>query len=139
LVGLNGDWWTTAAKNWPSVGLTSGLLVGAGYGYLVVEVRNHNVWGFPALRRACAVLGVGVLHAALVSLVGLVGVLPTFAENGANLAEVFASADHGQAWRVLLLTVAWCLAAGVFSQILWDDRPISAPLAHAGWRGGNEP
>ena len=28
------------------------------------------------------------------------------------------------------------LAAGVFSQILWDDRPITAPLAHLRWRRG---
>jgi hypothetical protein len=37
--------------------------------------------------------------------------------------------------RVLLAT-AWCLAVGVFSQILWDDRPITAPLAHLSWRSG---
>ncbi|MBN1173569.1 MAG: hypothetical protein JXA67_15470 [Micromonosporaceae bacterium] len=138
LVGLNGDWWAKAAQTWPSVLVTGGLLAGAGYGYLLIEVRNHHVWGRPALRRACAVLGVGLWHATLVSLVGLIGILPTYAEGGAGLAGLFTNAHHGQACRVLVLTIAWCLAAGVFSQILWDDRPISAPLAHAGWRGGND-
>jgi hypothetical protein len=35
---------------------------------------------------------------------------------------------------LLVLAAAWCLAVGVFSQILWDDRPITAPLAHLSWR-----
>ena len=32
------------------------------------------------------------------------------------------------------LALGGCLAVGVFSQILWDDRPITAPLAHLSWR-----
>ena len=56
-------------------------------------------------------------------------------------AESFPSAlwhrpGYGRAGMVLLLATAWCLAVGVFSQILWDDRPITAPLAHLSWRSG---
>ena len=38
------------------------------------------------------------------------------------------------ALTVLALAAALCMAVGVFSQILWDDRPITAPLAHLSWR-----
>lgn len=37
-------------------------------------------------------------------------------------------------WAILAAATAWCLAAGVFSQILWDDQPITSPLAHRRWR-----
>ena len=38
------------------------------------------------------------------------------------------------ALAILLAATFWCLAAGVFSQILWDDQPITAPLSHRRWR-----
>lgn len=40
----------------------------------------------------------------------------------------------GEPWTILVAATFWCLAAGVFSQILWDDQPITAPLAHRRWR-----
>ncbi|MDT0326985.1 hypothetical protein [Nocardiopsis lambiniae] len=40
----------------------------------------------------------------------------------------------GEPWAILAAATFWCLAAGVFSQILWDDQPITAPLAHRRWR-----
>jgi hypothetical protein len=35
---------------------------------------------------------------------------------------------------MLLLATTWCFAAGVFSQVLWDDKPITAALGRVGWR-----
>ncbi|MDE3725299.1 hypothetical protein PWG71_28295 [Nocardiopsis sp. N85] len=40
----------------------------------------------------------------------------------------------GEPWAILVTATFWCLAAGVFSQILWDDQPITAPLTHRRWR-----
>jgi len=44
-----------------------------------------------------------------------------------------ASAAHALMVSLIGLVV---LAVGVFSQIRWDDRPITAPLAHLSWRSG---
>ena len=80
--------------------------------------------------------GVGAVHALLVSLIGLVAVAPAFIPDGAALDAIWRRPGYGHAGMVLLLSTAWCLAVGVFSQILWDDRPITAPLAHLSWRAG---
>ncbi|MGV2386263.1 MAG UNVERIFIED_CONTAM: hypothetical protein LOD86_13500, partial [Thermobifida fusca] len=59
--------------------------------------------------------------------------VPVVSENGAELAQGWAA--HSRAGVITLVqATAWCLAAGVFSQILWDDRPITAPLTHTRWR-----
>jgi hypothetical protein len=72
----------------------------------------------------------------MVSLLGLVVVAPAFVQNGQKLAAIWHHPSYRHAAMVLVLATAWCLAVGVFSQILWDDRPITAPLAHLSWRSG---
>jgi hypothetical protein len=134
LVGLNGDWWTRTPMPWATVAAAAGALVAVAYAYLVIEARNHGVGGTAAPARALAVLGVGALHAVLVATIGLTLVLPVFAEQGALLTGVLTGHDRDATLQVVGLAAAWCLAAGVFSQILWDDQPITAPLAHSRWR-----
>ena len=76
--------------------------------------------------RSALVVVVGAVHALLVSLIALVVVLPAFVGDGQGLLVwigIPATATRGV---VLALAAAWCLAVGVFSQILWDDRPITA-------------
>ncbi|HET9894938.1 MAG TPA: hypothetical protein VFQ44_08375 [Streptosporangiaceae bacterium] len=109
------------------------VLGGAAFCYLVVEVRNHGV-GRLAVPRSLAVLVVGAVHALLVSLIGVIAVAPAFVPRARGLAGMWDHPGYGHAGLVLLLATAWCLAVGVFSQILWDDRPITAPLAHVSWR-----
>ena len=109
------------------------LLCLAALGYLLVNVRNTGVSWKGALCRAFAVWGIAALHSLLVASVGLTWVVPLFSEDG----DVFVNAwtNHpGAALTALVQASAWCLVAGVFSQILWDDRPLTAPLAHAHWR-----
>lgn len=135
LVGLNGDWWTQAPQPWRDVVVPAAALVGAAYAYLLVEARNHGVGGWlTTLERAAVVLLAGSVHALLVAVVGLVLIVPAFAERGPELSGVLSGHDATAAVQVVVLAAAWCLAAGVFSQILWDDRPITAPLAHSRWR-----
>lgn len=131
LVSLPPAWWQQDRVGW-----VPGLLPGAAFGYLVVEARNHGVGGGAAVSRALGVTIVGALHALLICLVGLVLVAPSYVDRGAQLADLWCKGDLGRAWGVLALAGAWCLAVGVFSQILWDDRPITAPLAHLQWRRG---
>jgi hypothetical protein len=132
LLTLPAEWWSqlgAARLGWSVPALTV-----AAFGYLLAEVRNHGVdRPADAIRRAAVVTGMGLAHAWLVSLVGLVLVAPSFVDGGRHLVELWRGSGIVQPVEVLALSTAWCLAAGVFSQILWDDRPITSPLAHLNW------
>jgi hypothetical protein len=131
LVSLPPAWWQQTRIGWAPA-----LLVGAACGYLIVEARNHGVGAGPAAGRALGVTAAGALHALLICLVGLVLVAPSYVDRGADLTRLWRGGSLCRSWGVLALAGAWCLAVGVFSQILWDDRPITAPLAHLQWRRG---
>ncbi len=133
LITLPPHWWQAPAwPPWPALVLAAGA-----YGYLVAEVRNHGVAAKAAAGRALVVTGIGAVHAGLVSLVGLVLVAPAYLDSGPRLTSLWQHDPPGQRLTVLALATGWCLAVGVFSQILWDDRPITAPLAHLQWRRGS--
>jgi hypothetical protein len=136
LVTLAADWWQR-----PRLGATACVaLTAASAGYLLIEVRNHGVSGTAVLGRGLLVACIGAVHALLVALIGLVLIAPAFMQSGGNpparIDGLWRHQHAGHAWTVLALAACWCLAAGVFSQILWDDRPITAPLAHLQWRSG---
>jgi hypothetical protein len=152
LVGLNKAWWAGgngSASSVASIGppavpplrvgllqlpTVTALLTAAAFGYLVLEARNHRVGAWAALLRSAGVLAIGACHALLVALVGLLVILPEFSEAGTDLLTSLTGNHHAAAARLLSDTTAWCLGAGVFSQILWDDRSITAPLAHVRWQ-----
>jgi hypothetical protein len=131
LVSLPPAWWRQPRVSW-----TPALLAVVACGYLVVEARNHGVGAGAAVVRALGVTAAGALHALLICLVGLVLVAPSYVDDGARLARLWRDGSLARPWAILALAGAWCLAVGVFSQILWDDRPITAPLAHLQWRKG---
>lgn len=110
-------------------------LVAVASGYLLIEVRNHGAAPLAAVARALLVTAIGAAHAVMVSVIGLVVIAPAFVSDGATLNQLWSHPAYAHAGVVLVLAAAWCLAIGVFSQILWDDRPITAPLAHLSWRG----
>jgi len=129
LIGFLPEGWLTGAPD--RVTLAVMALVTAAFGYLVIEARNHGVERWRAVGRSAGIALAGAGHALLVALIGLVAVGPAFVP---GLADLWSRpAGHGSA-AIMLLATSWCLAAGVFSQILWDDRPITAPLAHQTWR-----
>ncbi len=128
---LPGGWLITPPGGWRA----AIVLAAVSAGYLVIEVRNHGAARAAAVPRALLVVVTGAVHALMVSLIGLVVVAPAFVADGASLAALWRRPAYGHAGMVLALATAWCLAVGVFSQILWDDRPITAPLAHLSWRG----
>jgi hypothetical protein len=134
---LPGGWLTTPSP--PGGWAACVALALAAYGYLAVEARNHGIAPGLALVRSAGVATVGAVHALLVSLIGLIVVAPAFISDGSKLADLWRHpGGYGHAGMLLLLATAWCLAVGVFSQILWDDRPITAPLAHLQWRSGGK-
>lgn len=134
LAGLLPGGWVTA----PPRGLLAvGALAAVSLGYLLVEVRNHGVAPGAALARSVLVALAGAVHAALVSVIALDVVLPAFVSNdgtGKTLLAIWNQPGYGHAGMALALATAWCLAVGVFSQILWNDWPITATLAHLSWR-----
>jgi hypothetical protein len=131
LISLSpGGWISSPPGGWRAVL----ALAAASFGYLVVEVRNHGVGGWALLRRSLGVAAIGVVHALMVSLIGLVAIAPAFVQNGQAITGLWHWPSYAQAGMALALATAWCLTVGVFSQILWDDRPITAPLAHLSWR-----
>lgn len=130
LVSLIAGGWVGA----PRVGLPAAIVFTvASCGYLAVQLRNHGVAG-RSLARSLAVAAIGALHALMVSLLGLIYVAPTFVPKTGHLDAIWHSPGYLYAGLMLLLSTAWCLAVGVFSQILWDDQPITAQLAHQRWR-----
>ncbi|MGW0084532.1 hypothetical protein [Streptomyces sp. NPDC003393] len=136
LLTLPMNWWSDPHPKWA---VAPAALVLAAASYLVIEVRNHGVRGLQALKRAGGVLAVGAVHAFLLSLIVLVAVAATYTESvpgdgRSPFTELWNTT--GLAWQTLTLATAWALAIGVFSQILWDDRPITAPLAHLTWHDG---
>lgn len=130
LISLSGSWITSQPRGWAA----AGTLVAVSFGYLLVLARNHGVGPGWSMLRALMVVIIGAVHAVLVSLIGLTAVGPAFAGGGNALLNVWRQSGDARPDMMLMLAAAWCLAVGVFSQILWDDRPITAPLQHLDWR-----
>ena len=140
LMSLTPRWWL-APWGW-TVG--AGLLVLAVL-YLVLELRLHGARRRAAYPRGLALAAVGAGHAFVLSLLVFAFVAPVVAERGECLAGWWsanpwaarilegACADlnggHAEARTgVLVLMTGWSLAVGLAAQILWDDRPVTAPL-----------
>jgi hypothetical protein len=138
-------WYTGGARGDTARALVAAAgLAGAALVYLCIEAAGHGVRGRRLAGRSLLVSGFGLVHGVLVGLIGLRFLLPIFAASppgGPALSCWYTpGACHGQALPVLVLlaiAAAWSLAAGVFLQIIWDDQPVTAPLAHVSWhRGG---
>lgn len=127
LVTLSPGWW--ASERWwlPAVS----LVVAAG-GYLAVEARANGVGVASALRRAKAVLLLGGLHAIAVSTIAFFVAAEVFYQDEPWMTEYWDSSPL--AAQAILLGAAVGLALGVFLQVLWEDRPVTYPLAHLEWR-----
>lgn len=128
---LPGGWLQAPPGGWGA----AAVLTAVSFGYLLVEVRNHGVATRSAVPRALLVVAVGAVHALMVSMIGMIAVAPALVANGGQMSKnIWAHPGYGHAGVVLAIAAAWCLTVGVFLQILWDERPITAPLAHLSWR-----
>ncbi len=140
LMSLTPRWWL-APWGW-TVG--AGLLVLTAL-YLVLELRLHGAGRRAAYPRGLALAAIGAGHAFLLSLLVLAFVAPALAERGECLAGWWSvnpwlgrtlgpgctdlNGGHAAAPAgVLVLMTGWSLAVGLAAQILWDDRPVTAPL-----------
>jgi hypothetical protein len=139
------SWWYTAGAPGDTTRalVAAAGLTGAALVYLCIEAAGHGVQGRRLAGRVLLVSAFGLVHGVLVGLIGLRFLLPIFAASppgGPALSCWYMpGACHGQALPVLVLlalAAAWSLAAGVFLQIVWDDQPVTAPLAHVSWHQG---
>ena len=139
LTSLPADWWQGSAdpEQWFAAASAAAMVLVAA-GYLTVEAVNHGVERKG--RRVSTVIGMGLLHTVLVTTIGLGVVLPAFADHGTELGQCWTAARCGAdalpRWLIFFTATGWGFAAGVFTQILWDDQPFTAPLAHLRWRTG---
>ncbi|MEV5330220.1 hypothetical protein AB0K67_39410 [Nonomuraea sp. NPDC052634] len=144
LSALHPDWWSKSSN---ATIITASILLAIGFGYLLIEAGNHGVPRRSLASRVGAVSAFGFGHAALVSIIGLRFVVPAFNEHAEGAGGTTVSIacwwtpekcapllDPVNPWVMVLTATAWSFVSGVFLQILWDDRPITAPLAHVSWR-----
>lgn len=144
LAAFGPGWWFTGRSGGGTAraGVVIAGLAGAALLYLYIEAIGHRVQGRRLIWRPALVGLYGFVHGLLVSLIGLRFLMPVFASgpaNGPALSCWYAGSCHRMALPVpalLGLAAAWSLAAGVFLQIVWDDQPVTAPLAHVSWRRG---
>jgi hypothetical protein len=144
LVALTPHWWH---RSYPNPAAAAAVLTLAAVCYLAVEALNHGVARrrTTLLKRVGTVTGIGLVHATLVATIALRWVFPVFADSGGHLKCLWGShmavchTSVQPAWALLTLAITWSFTAGVFSQILWDEQPVTAPLAHIRWTGGRKP
>lgn len=106
-------------------GAAAGLVLAAATAaYLWFEAANHGVQPRRALGRGLLVGAVGIVHGLLTAGVVLAYLAP-MVEPAGRLRRF--AADH--TLDGLLLGALGGLALGVFLQVLWDEQPVTAPLA----------
>jgi len=133
LLTLTPRWWsdTTSSNAARLAALT--ILVGAAIAYQAHELRNHGVTGRTLLGRTSVLVGIGLSYAALVCWPVLQLLAPLVIEDGEAFTGWWlhpwtSHTGHAAPLWILSLATAWSYAIGVFLQIVWDDRPITAPL-----------
>jgi hypothetical protein len=138
------DWWHNSGHQQHVAVWAALLLTAVGIGYLYMQAGNQDVRGVRRLWRPAVVAASGFLHAAMVTVIGLRYVLPEFAPRPAQAPDLSCwwhaagcGPDALHPWLLIFVAAAWSFAAGVFLQIIWDDQPVTAPLAHVSWRRGS--
>ncbi len=132
LLSLGSSWLAAASVGSLYTFLAIPGLLLASFAYLLIEVRNHGVAHKPSFKRSAAVLAIGLGYSAVISTIGLMGLAPAIIHLDQQSSSILATGGLARGWCLATAT-ALNLTVGVFSQILWDDKSITAPLAHSTW------
>lgn len=133
LLSFGSGWLSTPGPWWSWASLA---LVISTWGYLMLEARAHGAGRWAAPGRAALVALVGFAHALAVNAI-VIPVVGRALVDG--LSANLSSLDGRAVGHLLTLAASVSLAAGVFVQVLWDDRPITYPLTHLAWSGRRSP
>ncbi|MFT4136279.1 hypothetical protein [Microbacterium sp.] len=143
MLAFPAQWWREAYKQveWWGFPIAGLVLAVVAYSYLLAEARGHRV-GKPEDRRRAAWVGLIVFgNAVLVALIMFGVFFPIFAENespagaeATSYLQSLAALPWEQRFWILTLASLFITVVGLFSQVLWDDKAITAPLAHTSWR-----
>lgn len=145
LLTLTPRWWADTGGPWLGLGL-----LGLAAAYLVLETRLHGVDILRAVGRGMMIGIIAALMSATVSIAVIGFVAPRIAEHGECLVGwwrddpyqelVFPPADRkrcveelgrpvaGKPVDTVTVMTGLALGVGLAAQILWDDRPVTAPL-----------
>ncbi len=129
LVALPEDW---AQMDWSTRAWAVPALILAAHGYLVLEAVGHGASRGQALTRAFRVVVLGFAHAVGVVALAFATVVPSLVP---KLGGPLASMSGPAMAAAVLFAACVGLAAGVYAQVLWDDRPVTYPLTHLPFRG----
>jgi hypothetical protein len=132
LITLNHQWWTSTKPTTAARITAIAILLGAAIAYQAHELRGHGVTHWRLALRTIAIVTIGLCYAFVISYATLRVIAPLTTEDGDRLAGWWQhdpNTYHGAApWWLLTLATAWSYTVGVFIQVVWDDRPITAPL-----------
>lgn len=137
LLSFTPRWWLDAHAWRVGAGLAVASLL-----YLMLETRLHGATLGRAILRGALIWTVGILYAAVLSITVFGFVAPSVAEQGQCLVGWWthdpftplscgdrATTQTGAAPAgALVFMTGWSLTIGLAAQILWDDRPVTAPL-----------
>lgn len=161
VLALSSQWWKES-RIWPGqsghIGATL-LLLSLALCYICFEVSGHRVGENSEKRkrtifgRAIVIFGLLLATSILITLISFGFLFPVFAENTdilTNYSDYFvvlpevqihntffqqlASVSTAERFWMLLLPSSLVTVIGLFTQVLWDDKAITAPLAHTSWR-----
>lgn len=161
VLALSAQWWKES-RIWPGqsgqIGATL-LLLSLALCYICFEVSGHRVGENTEKRkrtifgRAIVIFGLLLATSILITLISFGFLFPVFAENTdilTNYSDYFvvlpedqihntffqqlASVNTAERFWMLLLPSSLVTVIGLFTQVLWDDKAITAPLAHTSWR-----
>lgn len=113
--------------------LPCALLLGVAFMYLYIEVTNHEVTRGADLLRSMLLFSISLVWSIASSVLALSWLWGFFHPGeddkawGSGSATGLAAIDHP--FTAVAVCAAAALASGLLIQAVWDDRPVSAPLA----------
>lgn len=128
-ISFDEGWVTTPGTSWLWASIA---LLSAAWAYLFLEALAHGVATGAALGRSGMVGALGFAHGTAVAAIAFPAVSRALNVNLGDPLDQLSAAGVSQLY---VLAASAGLAAGVFLQMLWDDRPVTYPLTHLAWKG----
>jgi hypothetical protein len=97
--------------------------------YLIIEAGAHRIVGRRLFLRSIGVLALATLYALSISIAVVSFIVPVL-----RVKHWPALDDPNDFSSIVFSTAAGSLLIGLFLQVMWDDRPVTAALGRRTWR-----